>query len=421
MGPLSTTIYRGLVIPALRIVVALLSPFRSKIAQRRREEQPAWEHARKKLLTDSRRRVWFHAASMGELEQLLPIIERVKEHHSDVCVVTTSTSPSGRDHALRQRCIDHALYLPLDSSSAMQRFVHVVNPTCVVIDRYDVWPSMISTLQRRDVPVHLVNATMPSAATKPFLRSFVARMYSQLTTITAVTQTDAVALSHLLGRDIPFRTDTRMDRVSDRVTRAAAMRPLLPEWNGGTLVLGSSWLDDERLMIDAWKRSDIQAWRLVIVPHEPSESAMTAIEQQISCRRLSHLQRGEMSATSPHILVDSVGQLLELYGTASAAYVGGGFGAGVHSLAEPAGFGIPLACGPNVARSRDASMLLTVSALTIIKSVDDGERWLRDLHDPSFCKSMGTEARSIVTEHTGSSDYYLDMIRAHLKSKPPTE
>ncbi len=309
----------------------------------------------------------------------------------------------------------------MNGDRADERFLDAINPVCVVIDRYDVWPTMISSLHQRKVPVHLVNATMPTAATKPFLRSFVARMYSQLTTITAVTQSDAVALSHLLGRDIPYRTDTRMDRVSDRVARAAAKRPILPEWGGGTLVLGSSWTEDERLMIDAWKRSDMQAWRLIIVPHEPSESAMTTIEKQINCRRLSRLQREEEPATSPHILVDSVGQLLELYGVASAAYVGGGFGAGVHSLAEPAGFGIPLACGPHVARSRDASILHELSALTIIRSLDDGERWLRNLHDPSFCEVMGTKARSIVAEHTGSSDYYLAMIRAHLNGKPPTE
>ena len=420
MGLLLTTIYRGLVIPALRVTLAVLAPFRPKIAKRRREEQLAWENASKQLKTEARPRVWFHAASMGELEQLLPVIERLKEQHANVCVVSTCTSPSGRDHALRQSCIDHALYLPLDSTSAIQRFVDAIDPVCVVIDRYDVWPAMISTLHRRAVPVHLINATMPSVATRPFLRSFVARMYSQLTTVTAVTQTDADALSRLLGRVIPYRPDTRMDRVSDRVERATKKRPTLPPWNGGTLVLGSSWSEDERMMIEAWKRSNMLSWRLIIVPHEPSEDALQAIEQQIECRRLSTLLREELTAGSPHILVDSVGHLLELYCTATAAYVGGGFGAGVHSLAEPAGFGIPLACGPRVARSRDAAMLLARGALDILRSKDDAERWLRNLQDPSFCEDMGTKSRNIVTEYTGSSDYYLAMIQTHLLGKPPS-
>lgn len=421
MGLLSTTIYRGLAIPALRIALAVLAPFRPKIAQRRREEQSAWENARKQLVTDARPRVWFHAASMGELEQILPIIERLKQQQPAACVVTTCTSPSGRDHALRQTCIDVALYLPLDSSSTMQRFIDAIDPVCVVIDRYDVWPSMVTNLHRRGVPTHLINATMPSAATKPFLRSFVSRMYAQLTTVTAVTSADADALSELLGRSIAYRPDTRMDRVADRVQRAALAHPALPVWSGNTLVLGSSWLEDERLMIEAWKRAEMQSWRLIIVPHEPSEAALVAIEQLIECQRLSSLQQEDAQPSSQNIVVDSVGQLLELYGVATAAYVGGGFGAGVHSLAEPAGFGVPLACGPHVARSRDAAMLLHRNALNIVSSVNDGEQWLHNLQDHSYCLDMGIRSQGLVTEHTGSSEYYLGMIRAHLGGKPLTD
>lgn len=412
-------LYQSLALPVLRMLICVLAPFNAKVRQRRDKEESIWKSAASILATDQRRRIWFHAASMGELEQLLPIIERLRELRPDLCFVSTCTSPSGREHAARQACIDHALYLPLDWQRAMRKFVAAIDPLIVIIDRYDLWPAMISELHRRSVPIHLINATMPSSARWPLAQGFTRRLYEMISRLTAVSPLDAAQLGDLLERPVHWQPDTRLDRVMERVQRSATSSPILPEWSGKTLVLGSTWPDDETMMLTAFAATPRVNWRLVIVPHEPSESALRSIEQRVSCRRLSQLVNG-LSADTPHILVDSVGRLLEIYSSATAAYVGGGFGAGVHSLAEPAGFGVPLACGPRIERSRDAAPLVATDALQVLTGINDARRWLRHIDDPVYRNATRHACRDYISKNTGSSAAYLQVILTELPTSPPS-
>ena len=318
MGPVSMALYRGIAVPALRLGLAVMAPFHQKLAQRRREEASSWDRARLQLTSDSRPRIWFHAASMGELEQLLPIIERVRLLQPPLCIVTTCTSPSGRSHAAKQKSIDHALYLPVDNWRSLNEFVDVVRPTLVVIDRYDVWPVMVSTLHKRRIRTMLVNATLPSGANVPLLRGFTQRLYAMLDEIIAVTPEDAQAFSGLLAREVAWLPDTRMDRVLEKRATLQNVSSGLPQWHGKTLVLGSTWPDDERMMLEAWLAITPPGWRMIIVPHEPTEEALASIERRLPCVRLSRAQNVS-DDRSPHVLVDSVGMLLQLYAIADAA------------------------------------------------------------------------------------------------------
>ncbi|MEY3387106.1 MAG: hypothetical protein RIR53_1917 [Bacteroidota bacterium] len=407
MGPLFIALYRGLITPAMATGLALLAPFHAKLARRRRHEASSWSDAKKSLATDSRPRVWFHAASMGELEQLLPLIEDLHRLAPDICIVTTCTSPSGRDHALRQSPIDHALYLPVDRYRAMQEFIDVVNPRVVVIDRYDLWPMMISVLKRRGVMMKLINATMPTAARSPMLRGFFKRLYGMLDSITAVTEADAQQLTTLLGRPIEWLPDTRLDRVERKRRTLMHDTSILPAWQGRTLVLGSTWPHDEDLVLDAWTSTPEEEWRLVIVPHEPTEEALSRIEARIPCVRHSAVPHVGHASDHRHILVDSVGKLLQIYASADAAYVGGGFGAGVHSLAEPAGYGMPIACGPGIERSRDADGLTRHDALAVIRTAEEARRWIAQIRNEDFRLRSRQHCYEFVERNTGSSDIHL--------------
>lgn len=420
VGGIFMTLYQGLGLPLLRLFISVIAPFKAKFRERLRHETAIWEHAKAQLVAEVRPRVWFHAASMGELEQLLPIIERLKDLRPDLCIVTTCTSPSGRNHAARQLPIDHALYLPLDWRSGMRDFIVAIDPLLVIVDRYDLWPSMISELHHRSVPVHLINATMPTSAHWPLMRNFTRRMYRMVRHVTAVSAEDASQLGTLLDRSVDWLPDTRLDRVMQRIERAAGRTSALPEWSGKTLVLGSTWPEDETMMLSAWKTSPRSVWRLVIVPHEPSEETLRSIEQSIPCQRLSKVADGRTSDT-PHILVDSVGRLLELYSSATAVYVGGGFGAGVHSLAEPAGFGLPLACGPGIKRSREAATLVATGALRILCNLEQAREWLHTIDDPAFCTDAERAARAYVSSNTGSAEAYLTAILKELPSPVSSE
>lgn len=406
--------YQAVVIPLLRLTLAALMPFHKKVRQRRMAERSLLSAASERLCSESRPRVMFHAASMGELEQLLPIIELLRESEEQLCIVATCSSPSGVSHAQKQICIDHALYLPIDSKRSIHDFFDVIQPSLVVIDRYDVWPMCVAELAQRNVPVVLINATLPSAAKLPLLGAFVRSTYRLLTSVTAVTESDATALSTLVNHQVAWLPDTRMDRVLQRVEASRGKTSLLPPWSGDTLVIGSSWPEDEKLLLHAWTSTMPENWRLVIVPHEPTESALQSIEGLIPCRRLSKINLDEPHHTTPHILVDRVGILVELYAAASAAYVGGGFGAGVHSMAEPAGFGLPIACGPRIQRSRDAGPLTEAGAAMVLQTPREAEAWLSSIQDVSFRTTAAQASYTWVSERVGSSRRYVELLRTLL-------
>jgi 3-deoxy-D-manno-octulosonic-acid transferase len=285
----------------------------------------------------------------------------------------------------------------------MAAVFEAIRADVIVIDRYDVWPTFMQEARHRGIPVVLMNATFPSAARSRALGGIVRSAYERIHTITAVSMADAGALSAWLGRTIPALPDTRMDRVLERIATPdpkvlGLRRPTVP-----TIVLGSCWPPDEEIMFDAVGIVGDPSIRLIIVPHEPTEDAMGRIERRLPVTRLSQVT----DETTGHILVDAVGHLLSLYAIADAAHVGGGFGVGVHSLAEPAGYGVPLSCGPAIDRSRDGADLVELGACTVIRSAADAARWITSVVlEPRARQEAGSRALDYVRTRSGAAKQY---------------
>lgn len=354
--------------------------------------------------------VWAHAASMGELEQLVPVFERLRNARADVRIVVTCTSPSGIDHAQRLRgLIDDAAYLSVDTPSNARRWLDTIQPNVVLIDRYDLWRNHIVEASRRGVPIVLINATAPSSA-NGVLRAWTADTYRRCASIIAVTNTDEAALSALTGMSIERMSDTRNDRLIDRIRRKDPTITAYRRPDTTTLVIGSSWPDDERLVVDALNTTGFKC-RCIVVPHEPTEDAVRAVEATLPCTRWSR----STPSTKGHLVVDSVGHLLSIYAIADAVWVGGGFGAGVHSLTEPAAYGIPVACGPRVERARDAAPLAEAGALTVCSDVRQAATWLTTVvNDVEQRRRGGNAARDYVYARTGTSDIIAERLIALL-------
>jgi len=390
-----------------------LALVRPKVKQRVSVEASAL--ARVRALPRTAPRVLFHAPSMGELEQCLPVIHAVRRYRPEVDVVVSDSSPSGYNHALRCPEITAACYLPPDAPDLMAEFLNAVAPTVVVIDRYDVWPGFIAECTRRSIPIVLMNATFPSAARNPVLRGLLRDTYTQLTSVTAVSDEDARALRTLIGRDVPVLPDTRMDRVRERIASPDADLERFRRTDHTTIVCGSCWPPDEELVFDALAIVPDPTLRLIIVPHEPTEDALRRIEARLTVTRLSRADAG----TQGHLVVDSVGKLLSLYALADAAFVGGGFGAGVHSVAEPAGYGLPLACGPAIDRSRDATDLVRQGACTVVRSASDVATWIRTaVLDDQTRRQIGSQSSQYVFDRSGSSEQYALHITTFLSEGP---
>lgn len=354
--------------------------------------------------------VWAHAASMGELEQLVPVFERLRDARADVRIVVTCTSPSGIDHAQRlRRLIDDAAYLSVDTPSNARRWLDTIQPNVVLIDRYDVWRNHIVEASRRGVPIVLINATTPSSA-NGVLRAWTADTYRRCASIVAVASVDAEALTALTGRSIECLSDTRNDRLIDRIRRPDPAITAYRRSDGITLVIGSSWPDDERLVISALNSTGFKG-RCIVVPHEPTEDAVRAVEATLPCTRWSR----STPSTEGHLVVDSVGHLLSIYAVADAVWVGGGFGTGVHSLTEPAAYGVPVACGPHVDRARDAAPMAEAGALTLCIEEHDVATWLTTVvYDAEQRRKSGAAARDYVRARSGASDIIAERLIALL-------
>lgn len=400
-------LYNNFALPLLRVGLAVAKVWTPKLQERDRQLRQAMPDLAQ---VHDAARVLFHAASMGELEQLLPVVGALKQRTPNMQVIVSCTSPSGYKHALTQQLIDAAVYLPIDTRSAMRAFVARIAPDAVVINRYDVWPNFVRSASAR-CPVLLVNATLPSAAASPLLKKWVASYYRTMTAIVAVTNSDAQQLGALIGKPVPSMPDTRIDRVRERVATAHSSFDFLRDYSRVTLILGSSWQPDEDLVMSALEGELSRHIRLVIVPHEPTERALQRIESRIQCTRLSathELPQG-------HILVDSVGKLLSLYRIADAAFVGGGFGVGVHSTTEPAVYGIPVACGPRIERSRDASALSSAGLVRVVHKEQDVRTWIADSVLHAYQRDAIKDlSRKYLEDQSGSAEHYARLIESLL-------
>jgi 3-deoxy-D-manno-octulosonic-acid transferase len=409
-------IYNVVVIPSLRMVLYFASWVSVKARRRIRDTDTVIAHRSSAqhavAVPTNQKRIWFHAASMGEFEQLLPIIRRIKVTEADVEIIATCFSPSAIDAVKANRDVDIGLLIPLDSRKEMRRFIEDVSPDAAVFNRYDLWRNAVLELNKRKIPIVLANATMPSAASSPFLRRWIADTYSRCTQISAVTMDDSKNLSDLTSKNVDVLPDTRIDRVLDRISNQDAS---VLQWKRDavfTLVCGSTWRRDEQMLFEAidalsTKTQLDRPLRLIIVPHEPVQSVLMEIESRIPCTKLSRAN----SQTEGHILVDGVGMLLTLYSIADAAFVGGGFHHGVHSVIEPIGYNIAVACGPNIHRSRDAMELAKTDVLTIVKSVDNLVAWIIAIaNNHTKVQEISIATRNYISSHSGSSAVYAARI-----------
>lgn len=389
--------YTAIAIPLSRVVSHVVGWFDQRWRQWARDRS-RWQQLIGRLPNGTR--LWFHAASMGEFEQLVPIIDRLRTHVANPVVVVTITSLSGIDHARSTPGVDVALLLPTDARGVMRSLVRRISPTLCVIDRYDLWRNMVLALDQAQVPIALVNGTEPSASTIPLVRTWLSDTYSRLEMATAVTPEDAARLQafspHLIVESLP---DTRMDRVLDRVAaRSRSFENLRSDKL--TIVVGSSWPADERLWREAFTPSLREHVRLIIVPHEPTPDNVDRLLKQFKAERLN-----DSNVKSENIVVDRKGILVELYSVADAAFIGGGFGAGVHSATEPATYGIPLACGPEIERSADARSLRDAGLLSCVSTVDELQEWLTTSVLPQERRAEAERmAQQWSSQRTGSAD-----------------
>jgi 3-deoxy-D-manno-octulosonic-acid transferase len=400
----------------------LVETFRARRGIRERYQQ--WNRDSR---AHDRPLVWMHASSVGEGLQARPVLEGLRTEHPHLQLAYTFFSPSAEAFA-RSLGTDFAEYLPFDSRGDARVALDSLTPRVLAFSKLDVWPALVAAANARGVRTALLSATLTerSGRRSRIANAFTRGAYAAFDAVGAIDEADAIRLLALGVREkaISVTGDARYDQVWARAQRTPArdalLAPLLSD--RPTLVAGSTWPADEHQLLPAWitTRSQVPNARLIIAPHEPTHAHLASIEKwaaanKLSLARTSALPRG---ANSDVILVDGLGLLGDLYALADVAFVGGGFhSAGLHSVLEPAAFGVPVFFGPRHETSRDAAVLIAEDAGA---SVTDGSaiaaRLEALLTRPDTRGAEGERARRIVEKGLGASARSIALVTGLLGS-----
>jgi 3-deoxy-D-manno-octulosonic-acid transferase len=366
--------------------------------------------------------VWFHAPSVGEGLQALPVIELVRARRPDVQIAYTFFSPSAEEFARSVRA-DFTDYLPFDTFDHANAVISALSPSALVFGKLDIWPALTERATAARVPVAVISATLPESSGRRgvLARALLGDAYRSLDRVGAIDETDAERLREqgVRADRVGVTGDTRFDQVWARAQRGATplvqgLRSVRP-----TLVAGSTWPSDEEHLLAAWVtvRDKIPDARLVIAPHETSGKHLRSIEGWAHQHALGIARIDAPGARDADIiLVDRYGVLGDLYALADVAYVGGGFrSAGLHSILEPAAFGAPVVFGGRNEKSREATKLVQAGGGAVITGVADLTirlgYWLGSIPARD---AAGSSARAMVQEGLGAAERSFQLVTALL-------
>ena len=392
----------GIYLMALGVRVAAL--FKEKLRKMVQGHRATWQMLR--ALSGKDTYVWFHAASLGEFEQGRPLMERLRREHPEKKILLTFFSPSGYEVRKNYDGADLVCYLPFDTPLNARRFVKLARPEAAFFIKYEFWRNYIEVLYKRGIPCYSVSSIFRENQIffRPYGRGY-ARCLSRMTHLFVQNETSRRLLEGIGVTNVDVVGDTRFDRVLD-IRNAAKPLPLAERFAGcwKVLVAGSSWPQDEEIIIPYFNKHP--NLKLVLAPHVVSEEHLQAIERQLARPALRYSKATPKAVAEVDcLIIDCYGLLSSIYRYASMAYVGGGFGVGIHNVPEAAVYGIPVIIGPNNKKFREAQALLRCGGCKEIAGVADFEQIMDAwLSDKEALATAGKAAGSYIADNAGAAD-----------------
>lgn len=362
--------------------------------------------ALKEKLNPDTEYVWFHASSLGEFEQGRPMIEKMRAEHPEFRVVLTFFSPSGYLPAKNYQQADIVCYLPFDTRHNVVRFLDMVRPKMAFFIKYEFWLNYLLELKRRSIPAYSVSSIFRKE--QAFFRTWGGRYRLALHCFSHLFVQNAAskALLKSVGvENVSVVGDTRFDRVA-KILEQARQLPLVDAFVEGdrkVFVVGSSWGNDEAVYMPFFNAH--KEWKLIIASHEVKEERISSIVSQYegSCVRYSTATIEEVRKADC-LIVDCYGLLSSIYRYGSMAFVGGGFGAGIHNVLEAAVYGIPVFFGPNNRKFQEAQQLKACGGgLEVIATCDFAEKMEAFAADEALLEYAGKAAGDLVATNAGAT------------------
>ncbi len=359
--------------------------------------------------------IWIHAASLGEFEQGRPLIEKIREEQPDAKILLSFYSPSGYEVRKTYDKVDAVCYMPVDTPRRVKEFLDVVKPKMAIFVKYEFWGNFLEQLKRRNVPTYIISSIFRPGQSffKPWGGMF--RKMLGCFTHLYVQDEESRELLHGIGVDnVTVCGDTRLDRVLQIKAQAKEFPEIAAMTSGDklTLVMGSSWQPDEDIIIPYFNSHP--EMKLIIAPHEFDESRLDAMMARIKrpVARYTKLDQVDDPSQLDCMIIDCFGILSSLYRYGDVAYVGGGFGSGIHNVPEAAVYGIPVIFGPRHEKFREALELKECGGGFAINNASQcNDIFDRLLGDTNALKQAGSAASNYITTHTGATErIYIELF-----------
>ena len=406
----------SLIIHLYAFFIELISPFHKKARLMRLGQWKTNGILREKIDRNAKY-IWFHASSLGEFEQGRPLIEKIKAEHPEYKILLTFFSPSGYEVRKNYGGADVVCYLPFDTPYRVKKFLDLSKPVMAIFIKYEFWDNYLSELKRRNIPVYIVSAIFRK---EQLFFKWYGGMYrkvlSYFTHIFVQDDASRELLSKYGVTNVSVFGDTRFDRVQDvyKNTKQVPMVDLFVNNNRSdnqlTMVAGSSWQQDEEVYLNYF--NDHPELKLIIAPHEIHKDHLMHIESMLKrpSIRLSEATEKDIKGKSC-LIVDSFGLLSSIYRYGDLAYIGGGFGAGIHNVLEAAVYGMPVIFGPKYQKFKEARDLLQVGGAFSITDEKTFESKMEELSTyRDLLEAAGVAAGDFVKSNIGATNRIIASI-----------
>jgi 3-deoxy-D-manno-octulosonic-acid transferase len=402
----------GFIISLYFFLILLASPFHKKAR--------LWIRGRKatdRLLRErwpvEKKVAWFHCASLGEFEQGRPVIEAFRSQRPDVYILITFFSPSGYEIRKNYSGADQVIYLPIDIKRKARMFIAAIQPHWAVFVKYEFWYNLLTELHKKNIPAYLISASFRPSSW--FFNWYGKSFLNILTTFDHlfVQNTDSANLLAMYGiANVTVSGDTRFDRVHQIARNHVAIPRAEAFKNGHYLAIaGSTWKEDEDLLI-RYINQDAHGEKWILAPHEIHESHIHRITSNLTVPYVRFSQFDKPKEPDPKVLIiDNIGLLSSLYKYGNIAYIGGGFGKGIHNVLEPAAFGLPVIFGPRFHKFQEAVGLIKQGGGFPIQSYEELMNTLDSFfNNPKAFDECGNHSEKFIKDHLGATKIIVDKL-----------
>ena len=362
--------------------------------------------------------IWFHAASLGEYEQGLPVIEAIKEQFPTHKIVVTFFSPSGYEVRKNNTVADVTVYLPLDTISNAKKFISLVHPEMAFFIKYEYWPNYLNELKKQQIKTYLISGILrENQAFFKWYGGFYRNALKTFDYFFVQNESSKTLLQSIGFNNVKVSGDTRFDRVVSILERDNSL-DFIEQFkdNKTTIVIGSSWPKDESLLVNYINQSSDDV-KFIIAPHnikqEQIQELKNAITKKIVLFSENVETRHALSLQEYSVfIIDTIGILTKIYSYADIAYVGGGFGnPGVHNILEPATFGVPVVIGPNYSHFAEATALVNMEGcISIQNQIQLNEAFDLLLHNEDERLEKGHICSTFVQMNKGATQTIINHI-----------